>query len=89
MRELLESEARKTLLSASYERFDMDYDPRCEFGIEEALRLRRWLHVSLPDALQQLREPPPDRSRQERFRRELGIDTRNYDEVLFPQGRGR
>src|SRR5207245_7263654 len=67
MEEFLEQEARRRL-TAPYNRFELDFDPRCEFGIEEERRLKRWLHSSLPDAVTRLRQPSRDPQRLATFR---------------------
>ena len=56
---MLETELWRRL-AVAFDRFDMDYDPQCEFGIGDERRLRRWLHNSLPQAAQNFREPQPD-----------------------------
>jgi hypothetical protein len=83
--ELLEAEARRQL-GEPYNRYDLDFDPRCEFGVEEERHLKRWLHRSLPDTMRQLRQPGPDRQRLAAFRTELGAPRQGYDGVLFPGG---
>lgn len=83
--ELLEAEARRQL-GEPYNRYDLDFDPRCEFGVEEERHLKRWLHRSLPETMRQLRQPGPDRQRLAAFRTELGAPRQGYDGVLFPGG---
>lgn len=83
--ELLEAEARRQL-GEPYNRYDLDLDPRCEFGVEEERHLKRWLHRSLPETMRQLRQPGPDRQRLAAFRTELGAPRQGYDGVLFPGG---
>jgi hypothetical protein len=83
--ELLEGEARRQL-GEPYNRYDLDFDPGCEFGVEEERHLKRWLHRSLPDAIRQLRQPGPDRQRLAAFRTQLGASRQGYDGVLFPGG---
>ena len=83
--ELLEGEARRQL-GEPYNRYDLDFDPGCEFGVGEERHLKRWLHRSLPDAIRQLRQPGPDRQRLAAFRTQLGAPRQGYDGVLFPNG---
>lgn len=83
--ELLESEARRQL-GEPYNRYELDFDPRCEFGVEEERHLKRWLHRSLPDTMRQLRQPGPDRQRLAAFRSQLAAPRQGYDGVLFPGG---
>jgi hypothetical protein len=83
--ELLEAEARRQL-GEPYNRYDLDFDPRCEFGVEEERHLKRWLHRSLPETMRQLRQPGPDRQRLAAFRTALGAPRQGYDGVLFPGG---
>jgi hypothetical protein len=51
---------------------ELDYDPQFEFGVSNERRLKRWLHSSLPQALQNLREPRPDPERVKRFQQDQG-----------------
>lgn len=85
MEEFLEQEARRRL-TAPYNRFELDFDPRCEFGIEEERRLKRWLHSSLPDAVTRLREPSRDPQRLATFKAQVRAERQGFDDVLFPQG---
>jgi hypothetical protein len=68
---LLEQELSERL-AAVFDRFALDYDPQCEFSIGDERRLKRWLHSSLPQALQTLREPRPNRQMLDNFAAELG-----------------
>jgi len=83
--ELLDAEARRQL-AEPYNRYDLDFDPRCEFGVGEERHLKRWLHRSLPDTVRQLRQPGPDRQRLAAFRSQLSTPRQGYDGVLFPGG---
>jgi hypothetical protein len=83
--QLLEAEARRQL-GELYNRYELDFDPRCEFGVEEERQLKRWLHRNLPDTMRQLRQPGPDRQRLAAFREQLGAPRQGYDGVLFPGG---
>jgi len=84
--QLLESETRAQLAGA-FERFELEYDPACEFGIGEERRLRRWLHASLPDTLDNLRAPPPDRGKLQSFREMVGEQRkRGIDEAIYAGG---
>lgn len=83
--ELLEAEARRQL-GELYNRYELDFDPHCEFGVEEERQLKRWLHRNLPDTMRQLRQPGPDRQRLAAFREQLGAPRQGYDGVLFPGG---
>jgi hypothetical protein len=84
--QLLESETRQQLAGA-FERFEMEFDPACEFGVGEERRLKRWLHASMPEALDNLRAPPPDRRKLENFRELVGIDRkRGIDGAIYVGG---
>ena len=84
--QLLESETRQQLAGA-FERFEMEFDPACEFGVGEERRLKRWLHASMPEALDNLRAPPPDRRKLENFRELIGIDRkRGIDGAIYVGG---
>ncbi|HEV7505204.1 MAG TPA: hypothetical protein VGS07_09850 [Thermoanaerobaculia bacterium] len=72
---ILESELRKKL-EVAFNRFNRDYDPRCEFGIGDERRLRRWLHSSLPKTVQNLWNPPPVAQAMDDFFSEQGIGPR-------------
>ena len=50
-----------------------DLDPLCEMGIPERRRLDRWLHRSLPRAVEALREAKQDPQKLREFSEELGI----------------
>jgi hypothetical protein len=66
---ILESELRQKLSNA-FRRFS-GYDPQCELGIGDERRLRRWLHSSLPQAVHNLWNPPPNRPALADLKREL------------------
>ncbi|MFM9884730.1 MAG: DUF4062 domain-containing protein [Burkholderiales bacterium] len=81
--QVLENETRQQLAGA-FERYEMEFDPSCEFGVGEERRLKRWLHASLPDALDNLRAPPPDRSKLQSFRDKVGADRkRGIDDAIY------
>jgi hypothetical protein len=65
--ELVERQARERL-TGIFSRFDAELDPTCEFGIFEERRLRRWLHASVPAAVESLADLRPDESRKRSFR---------------------
>jgi len=73
--QLLETRTRKQLAGA-FDRFELDLDPACEFGVGEERRLRRWLHASLPGTLDSLTRPRADPSKLERFENIVGPDRR-------------
>lgn len=73
--QLLETRTRKQLAGA-FDRFELDLDPACEFGVGEERRLRRWLHASLPGTLDNLTRPRADPSKLERFENIVGPDRR-------------
>jgi hypothetical protein len=74
-------------LAAAFDRFALDYDSQCEFSIGDERRLKRWLYNSLPQALQALREPRPNRQMLDRFAAQLGKE-RNLDVagLLYAEG---
>lgn len=87
--QLLESETRQRLAGA-FDRFEVELDPSCEFGIGEERRLKRWLHASLPETLHNLREPPPDRSKLHRFRDAVGAERkRGVDDLIYSPAANR
>jgi hypothetical protein len=81
--ELLEVEARKRLASP-YRRYVDDFDPQYEFGVEEERQLRRYLHRSLPDTMQRIREPGIDPDKRSAFRAEVRVPSRSIRRFLFP-----
>jgi hypothetical protein len=85
--DLLVSEARRHL-GDPFDRFDLDLDPQCEFGVEEERHLLRWLHRSLPETMRQVGKPGPDRQRLEVFKKLVG-QRQGFDDVLFPGAGGR
>jgi hypothetical protein len=85
--DLLVSEARRQL-GAPFDRFDLDLDPQCEFGVEEERHLLRWLHRSLPETMRQVGKPGPDRQRLEVFKKQVG-QRQGFDDVLFPGAGGQ
>ena len=70
-RQLLEKELEVGLKDAFF-RFDQEFDPQCEVGVGDERRLKRWLHGSLPQAVDALRELSPNRENLARFREEQG-----------------
>lgn len=83
----VEAELEENLRDA-FDRFASDFDPQCEFGVGNERRLRRWLHASLPQALNGLREPPPDRGALDAFAKEVGRERRGFTEILYAPGEG-
>ena len=65
--QLIERQAKERLTGV-FSRFDNELDPSCEFGIGEERRLRRWLHASVPAAVENLADLRPDESRKKNFR---------------------
>jgi hypothetical protein len=80
--ELLEAEARRQL-GDPFNRWELDFDPQCEFGVDEEHHLRRWLHRSLPETMRQSEKGVPDRSRLDRLRSKVG-EPQGIGTVLFP-----
>ena len=78
----IESELSQRL-AAAFDRFALDYDPQCEFSIGDERRFKRWLYSSIPQTLQTLREPQPDRSRIAAFADELGREADRKIAGLF------
>jgi hypothetical protein len=66
LEQLLESETRRKLAGA-FDRYAVDYDPQCELAVGDERRLKRWLHVSLPETVTRLQELQPDRSAMREF----------------------
>ncbi len=64
--------ALRPQLGDAFDRFTFDFDPKCEFGVGNEHRLKRWLHSNLPGALHALREPRPDRRSLDKFAKEVG-----------------
>ena len=81
--DLLEAEARKQL-GSPYKRYVEDFDPQYEFGVAEERQLQRYLHRSLPDVMQRIREPGIDRGKRQALRDELKMPTRNMGDILWP-----
>jgi hypothetical protein len=82
----IESELSQRL-AAAFDRFALDYDPQCEFSIGDEKRFKRWLHSSIPQTLQTLREPQPDRTRIAAFADELGqVADRRVAGLLYSEG---
>jgi Domain of unknown function (DUF4062) len=80
--ELLESEARRQL-GDPFNRWELDFDPQCEFGVAAEHHLRRWLHRSLPETMRQTEKGVPDRAKLDRIRSRVG-DPQGMSGVLFP-----
>jgi hypothetical protein len=85
--ELLEAEARRQL-GDPFNRWELDFDPQCEFGVDEEHHLRRWLHRSLPETMRQTEKGIPDRARLERLRSKVG-EAQGMGSILFPHRGGR
>jgi hypothetical protein len=81
--DLLEAEARRQLASP-YKRYTEDFDPQYEFGVAEERQLQRYLHRSLPDTMQRIREPGIDPDKRSAFRAEVKAPKGNIGDVLFP-----
>jgi hypothetical protein len=82
----IESELSQRL-AAAFDRFALDYDPQCEFSVGDERRFKRWLHSSIPQTLQTLREPQPDRTRIAAFADELGKQAdRKVAGLLYSEG---
>jgi hypothetical protein len=82
LEQLLESETRRKLAGA-FDRYAVDYDPQCELAVGDERRLKRWLHVSLPETVTRLQELQPDRSAMrdffaQQFQRESGRPKGDY-----------
>lgn len=60
-------------LEQATRRFCKELDPLCELGVPERRRLDRWLHRSLPQAVEALREAKQDRQSLREFSEELGF----------------
>jgi hypothetical protein len=73
--QLLDAEPRRKLAGA-FARFAKDYDPQCELAVGGPLRLRRWLHCHLPEAVANLNAPPPDPRAMLDFFSAAGVDQR-------------
>lgn len=72
----IETETR-TQLTGLFARYANDFDPQCELAVGDERRLKRWLHLSLPETINRLREPPPDQgAMQDFFAQTLGSDAR-------------
>jgi Domain of unknown function (DUF4062) len=81
--QLLESELRKKLGDA-FDRYSLDFDPQCEFGVSDERRLKRWLHTMLPQTVSNLREPPPDVQALDEFAAEVGLQhQQGIEAILF------
>jgi hypothetical protein len=85
--ELLVSEARRQL-GDPFNRWELDFDPQCEFGVAAEHHLRRWLYRSLPETMRQTERGVPDRAKLDRIRTKVG-DPQGMGGVLFPQRGGR
>jgi hypothetical protein len=82
--QIIERQARERL-TGIFTRFDTDLDPTCEFGIVEERRLRRWLHASVPAAVESLAELRPDESRKRSFRENEAPSRRmGAERLLWP-----
>lgn len=64
----------KGQLAAVFDRFAADFDPQCELSVNDECRLRRWLHLSLPETLQALRSPRVEPGQVAIFAKELQSD---------------
>jgi hypothetical protein len=82
--ELIEKQARERLTGV-FSRFDAELDPTCEFGIAEERRLRRWLHASVPAAVESLADLRPDENRKKSFRENEAPSRRmGAERLLWP-----
>lgn len=85
-RQLLETELSQRL-AAAFDRFTLEYDPRCELGICDENRLKRWLRSSLPLTLQALRELQPNAEALDRFAAEMGRErTLEGASLMYSEG---
>jgi len=87
LEQLLESETRRKLAGA-FDRYAVDYDPQCELAVGDECRLKRWLHVSLPETVTRLQELQPDRAAmREFFAQQLqGETVRSKGDYLWASG---
>jgi hypothetical protein len=85
--QVLERETRSRLAGA-FDRFAYDYDPQCEFAVDDERRLKRWLHACLPETVRTLREPRPDRDALRLFAEEVGGDAarRGIPDTIWSEG---
>ena len=60
-------------LGQASRRFGEVLDPLCEMGIPERRRLNRWLHGTLPKAVEALREAKQDPEKLRELAEELGV----------------
>ncbi len=74
--QLVDSEPQRTLRSA-VDRFLRDCDPQCELAVSDPHRLRRWLHRSLPEAVNNLRAQRAIQSKMDEMFDELGVEASN------------
>jgi hypothetical protein len=65
-------EQLNSYLAKAAERFSVTLDPLCELGIPERHRLDRWLHASLPSAMDLLKHAKRDDAKLRQFEVELG-----------------
>jgi hypothetical protein len=87
LEQLLEAETRRKLAGA-FDRYAVDYDPQCELAVGDERRLKRWLHLSLPETVTRLQELQPDRSAmRDFFAQELqGESARPKGDYLWASG---
>jgi len=71
--DVLENEL-SSRMAAAFDRFSASYDPKCELSIGDEKRLNRWLNAGLPQTVQNLRHPRPNRQNISLFSSELAID---------------
>lgn len=84
--DLLEAELRRRL-AAAFHRFASSFDPQCELSVGDEQRLKRWLNLSLPHAIQSLRHPRPNRQNILQFAHEQGLDLQpTIGALLYTEG---
>ena len=86
LNQLLETEMRRKLAGA-FDRYAVELDPQCELAVGDERRLKRWLHLSLPETINRLQELQPDRGAILSFVQELGGDP-NRPKSDYPWGGG-
>jgi hypothetical protein len=83
--EMIETAVRRQLGDA-ISRFGEDFDPRCEFGVGNERRFKRWLFSSLPGTLDAVLSPPMDPLKMAQFVSEVGQQPRSDAPALLEGG---
>jgi hypothetical protein len=83
--QLVDSEPQRTLRSA-VDRFLRDCDPQCELAVSDPHRLRRWLHRSLPEAVNNLRAQRAIQSKMDDLFDELGVEPTRQTSYVWAGG---